>query len=285
MLKIAVFCLAVFALLATASAEKQQGNPLACSACQLVIQFVEAQITNNVTGSKIDAALLKVCNTLRIADWCTTNLLPLVPQIINGITQKEPPQVVCQQIRLCQSGRQMRKQIIPKANPLSCGICQGVIQVIESQVQGNWTVDKIDAAIMRVCDRLKVGSWCQANILPKIPEVLQMIAQRAAPQAVCAKIKLCNSSVAVDEVNTGAADFDLKCSICESVINNARQIAGDDKTQAGLSKAITQACGKVPFAKDICNAFLAPLVQKIAQDLINNADTHKVCQNIKMCKA
>jgi hypothetical protein len=284
MFKLAAICLALCALIAASAAEKQQGNPLTCSACQLVIQFVEAQITNNVTGTRIDAALTRICNSLRLADWCAQNLLPLVPQIINAITQKEPPQVVCQQIRLCQNSRPMRKAITPKANPLSCGICQGVIQVIESQVQGNWSVDKIDASIMKICDRLKVGSWCQTNILPKIPEVLSMISQKAAPEKVCTKLKLCNAtSVAVDEVNE-AADFDLKCSICESVVNNARKSAGEDHSLAGLQRAITTACGKVPFAKDICNAFVAPLVQKIAQDLISNTDTHTICMKIKLCK-
>jgi len=290
-LKITFIAIAIFALFAvsTASQLEAQENPLACSVCQLVIQFVESQATSNATVDKINGLLTKVCNALRVTDWCNKNLLPLIPQILAKITEKENPQVVCQQIKLCapQVAR-MRLSVKPEANPLACGLCQGIVNVVEQQVQNNWTVTQIDNAVMRVCNRLKVGAWCQQNVIPRVQEVLSLLLSKASPDKVCAKLKLCDptnppvANVAEDLSEDPA--FDLKCALCESVISAARQTAGNDNTQAGISRAIQGACGKIPFAKDICNTILGPLVQKIAQDLINGIDTHKVCTNIKMCK-
>src|SRR5262249_52688099 len=83
MLKLA-FLVAVIALFAVASASElsAQENPLACSVCQLVIQFVEAQAASNATIDKINAVVNKVCSALRVQDWCAKNLLPLIPGII-----------------------------------------------------------------------------------------------------------------------------------------------------------------------------------------------------------
>jgi len=290
-LKFAVLCFAVLALFAGARAVKQerQENPLACSVCQLVIGFVEAQVTNNATVSKIIGVVNKVCTSLHVQDWCNKNVIPLIPEILNNITAKENPQIVCQQIKLCAPQvRHFRAlaNVKPEANPLACGLCQGVVNVVEQQVQGNWTVQKLDDAILRVCNRLKIGSWCQQNVIPKVPEVIALLLQRASPDKVCAKIKLCDPSppapAGVDEVDMGLG-FDLKCSLCESVIGAARQAAAD-KTQAGISRALNNACGKIPFAKDICTSFLAPFITQIAQDIINGLDNHKVCMKVKLCK-
>jgi len=251
-----------------------------------VIQFAEAQANNSVTVAKLDALITKVCNALHVSSFCEQNLLPLIPQIINAIIEKEQPQQVCTQIKLCDP------QIVPvraaavlKANPLACGLCQGVVNLVEQQIQSNASTDQIDSAILKVCGKIKVSSWCQANILPQIPEILAMLVQKVSPDRVCTTIKICakNESVTSNE-EKAVEGFDLRCSICESVIGSAKLTAGDDQTQAGLSRALGTACGKVPFAKDICSAFLAPLAQKIVQDIINGADNHKICTNIKMCK-
>jgi len=290
MFKVAFLVAAVFALIVVASASQQDKNPLGCSVCQLVLQFVEAQATSNASITKINALVTKVCSALRVQDWCDKNVLPLIPDLLNNITAKENPQKVCQQIKLCDPVviRAIRppKQnpVKPAANPLACGLCQGIVNVIEQQAQSNWTVTQVDNAIMRVCTRLRVGDWCQQNVIPRVQEVIALILSRAPADKICAKIKLCDPAQMDQDEAVEAAAFDLRCSLCETVITAARTTAGEDKTQAGISRALQSACARVSFAREICNSVLAPLVQKIAQDLINNVNTHKVCENVKMCK-
>jgi len=282
MLKALLVVVALFAFSAIVSAEKQD-NPLACSVCQLVMQFVEGQVTSNVTETKIDAILNKVCSTLHVTAFCQSTILPLVPQILQALQNKESPQVICQQIKICAA--QVRevhhhKRIAQGSNPLACGLCQGIINQAETIVQSNASVAVVSKAILKVCAKLDASAFCQANVLPKLPAVLSMIVAKATPAKVCTAIKVCAPNSTAEVHKRG---FDLKCSICESVINFARTQLGSDKTTAGVQKALNAACGKVPFAKDVCSGMLAPLVQKIAADLLNNVDTHKVCVKAKMC--
>jgi len=276
-------------------AAKELDNPIACSICQLVINFVEAQASDNATIDKIDGILTKVCTKLHVADWCNANLLPLIPQIIQGLSQKEQPQVVCHQIHLC--APQMRERRVTQANPLTCGLCTGVVALLENQAQNNWTVTKLDDALTRVCARLRATNWCQQNLLPKVSDLINMIVQHTDPSKLCTKIKLCNNSSMVGEnakelkpikglMKKNEVRFiDIKCSVCEALIGIVRSELGNDKTQAAIQAGLNKACSKVKFASAVCSQLLGASVAKIVQDLASNVETHKICANIEMCNA
>lgn len=66
-------------------------------------------------------------------------------------------------------------------------------------------------------------------------------------------------------------------------VQNAAMQNGKVSPQA-LINAINNACGKVPFAGEICSAILIPKVQQIVDDLNNKLDGKAVCKKIKLCK-
>jgi len=293
------FLLGLGLLIASATAlqlEQQDKNPLACATCQMVVQFVEQRITNNETVAKLQALVVRVCTSLRIIDWCNKHLIPNIPDLLTNFTTKENPEVLCRQLRICTNPVQRMPaealQQRPGANPLSCSLCQTVIGLAESAVQPGWTAKELKDAISRGCRRINLESWCQTNIIDKMPDVVQMILEKKTPSLVCETLTLCqkppqNERRALEllAAELEAESMDLKCSLCHTILDETRKVAGSDKTQEGVKKALDGACNKIPFAKDLCHDVLTPFVQKIVSDLVKGLDSNAVCTHVKLCKS
>lgn len=64
-----------------------------------------------------------------------------------------------------------------------------------------------------------------------------------------------------------------------------------------MQQLVTLACAKIPFAKDACVQFVAPVVAQVTADLLKNMcvslhspreftpvrDSQRVCERIKLC--
>jgi len=327
-MKFIVIAAVISCILFSVSAESQQNTTLPCAFCQLIVKFAEQQINSNVTLNKLDAVVTSVCGKLKVSDWCQQNLLPLIPKILKLVQEKEPPTVVCKQIRLCKPAMsevesdddeeeevvlveaeaeeeefsndelEVAAAILAEQKPnstLGCAFCQVVIKFAEKQITSNVSQSKLDALISKVCSQLQVSEWCNVNILPLIPKIFQLLGDKYPPELVCLQIRLCRPQMEdEDSESFEAAQMEiaavregifggLKCSICTNVMNTAKSILGNDKSMAGVQRAVGMACGKIPFASDICKVVVGAAVQNIAQDLINKVDSKKICGKVKMC--
>jgi saposin len=300
MLKSLVVVVALYAFCALARGE-EEGLGFGCSNCITILQSVQKQApTLNYTYNRLQTVIGNVCASLRMAGWCKSDLVPAIPQILQAFNMKLNAAQTCKQVKLCAAKREvdeifaeMEQEEVEvsekrdaQKNNIGCGVCLGIVDHVEDAVANNASVSNVTAAFKKICLAVKAGPWCDKNVVSQIPNIMPFLAQKATPQKICSKLHLCSSTSPppVGQI-VQKRGLELKCTICQSVINFARQEIGSDKTQAGVEKALHGACDKVKFAGDVCKQLLAPLLNKIVSDLVNNVDTNHVCINARFCKS
>lgn len=74
-----------------------------CGLCVWVTGIVEGYLAKNDTEVKIENSIDKLCSTLpgKYGDLCKNVIEPKVPDLINLIEEKESPDVICSQLKLC----------------------------------------------------------------------------------------------------------------------------------------------------------------------------------------
>ena len=178
--------------------------------------------------------------------------------------------------------------------PIQCAVCQFVVTQAENFVQKNETQDQLKSLLGKICSKAKLSDWCQKNLFPILNTLLQSIVQKTNPGQVCSKIKMCNASQVVSELDIASElvirddmpdqeKDSIKCSVCEAIIqyveNNLSGPANQDKIQA----LITQACSKIKFATQVCANIIAPTVAQIVNAIAQKLTPPQVCQAIKFC--
>jgi len=192
------------------------------------------------------------------------------------------------------------EQKMPPVKNFFCSACSRLIGQVESQLGDNNTLGKVTALINKACQTLGVTAFCQAKLLPRISTILKSIQKKDPPKNVCAKLRVCNATkpappppVNIHEEHFNEEDYDdeafegldIKCSACKEVMHLTEGFVTGDHSQAAIQKAVSRACGQVPFASEICKSIAGSLVSKVSQDLANKLDPKAICIKVKFCKA
>lgn len=76
-----------------------------CGLCMWITGLIEDYIAKNETETNIESSIDKLCSTLpgKYGNLCKETIEPKIPSIINFIENKETPDVICNQIKLCDS--------------------------------------------------------------------------------------------------------------------------------------------------------------------------------------
>jgi saposin len=93
-------------------------NPLECSLCKYIVQYVDAVIQNNKSEAAIEAALEKVCTILPHAlnSSCVQFVQTFGPNLIKYIEKYETPNRVCAALKMC-NGTNVTENISRKVYP------------------------------------------------------------------------------------------------------------------------------------------------------------------------
>lgn len=166
-----------------------------CTICEFAISTIEKELSNNSTEQEVIAAVEKVCDILpsSVKDQCKQLIEQEGPQIINLLINKADPKTVCTTLRLCTSLAVAVPQV--KDGPF-CPICKQVMTYVDSLLKQNATVEEIEAVVEHVCDYLpgELQSECKQVVEAYAPQIIQLLAQKLAPDQICAEIGLCSST-------------------------------------------------------------------------------------------
>jgi len=82
-----------------------RSNSFECTVCKLVMAEVEKIIASNYTRARIEDALAKVCEILpqALQEPCKGIVSQYLPELIELFLDRESPDTICKQIKLCQS--------------------------------------------------------------------------------------------------------------------------------------------------------------------------------------
>jgi len=196
-----------------AAPKPRETGPIPCSLCQIVVTYVEKWITENATERAIAERLDVFCSALGpLSPECDSFNAIYVPKLINWIVAKQPPQIFCAEVHLCQSARlpvikekieqkmrlnRMHSHIKRADNEVQqsggCQICQVVVTYVEQLVAQNQTVNVIVKKVEELCSFTPppLNQVCDTMATKYVPSLVAWILKKENPQAFCAQVKLC----------------------------------------------------------------------------------------------
>ncbi|CAH1795464.1 unnamed protein product [Owenia fusiformis] len=168
-----------------------------CVMCEFVLREVDSLLKKNASEQEIVAALDKVCRILpsTISDECKDFVDQYGPAVIDLLAQELDPSMVCSTIGLCSSSKKLQMPSV-KSSEL-CGICETVVQYVDSLLEENATVTEIEAVLEKVCNFLpgSLKSECDDLVKQYGPLIISLLQQEIDPPKICGELGLCNNTV------------------------------------------------------------------------------------------
>ena len=81
-----------------------------CDICDLAVTAAENYLESNHTQTQIQQVLDNICAKTPFSGECTALVNQYLPQIINLLEQKEPPQTICEQLKFCSNNIEYESQ-------------------------------------------------------------------------------------------------------------------------------------------------------------------------------
>uniref|UniRef100_A0A0X3PV17 Proactivator polypeptide n=1 Tax=Schistocephalus solidus TaxID=70667 RepID=A0A0X3PV17_SCHSO len=162
-----------------------------CELCQMVVQYVYNQISDNATEAEIEEHLKHVCNHVGpLKEQCEHLIETYSKTLIKFLVERVPPRQVCQEIYLCPEARQK-----PKANfGDSCMLCELVTNYLESELTNNKTVDEMKTLVKKLCKFIpSYKLQCEDLVDSWTGDILKWLASGLPPREICVKLGLCPS--------------------------------------------------------------------------------------------
>lgn len=293
-------------------------NPAECSFCKLLIADIEQQLTNNKTEQQIKAAAEKACNLVpgeQMQSLCKTLVDTYLPEVIELVKQELPPAKICAAISLCGSGN--RDPALTVKSPVKksvksvvgvkklkigdsglCDDCEKVIQTVKEILEKNGTQTEIEQMLKdRVCSKLgPMKAACIIMVDQYVPEILVLLDNDINPKQLCQLLGFCEASKTAKFQSHPVLQLmllqkskkkvmnSIECQVCESLINEARELIRQKKTEDEIIEFLkTRVCSLLPAEQDQCKAAVTQYGPIIFQLLVSELDPQTVCQALGAC--
>jgi len=174
-----------------------------CGICETVVAYIDSTITQNATEAEIKAELEKACSYLpdTIKETCNSFVEENLATLIDLLMKELTPEEICTELGLCGSKLPKSKPSMfdgPLAETANeyCGICETVIQYLDSILVENATEAQIQADLERVCNFLPdtIKQTCDQLVEQYLDIIVQLVAKALTPEQVCTEIGLCNTN-------------------------------------------------------------------------------------------
>ncbi|KAN0050104.1 hypothetical protein ACTA71_003205 [Dictyostelium dimigraforme] len=202
-----------------------KATPTECEACQIVIGYVENLVLHsNKTQDEIEKELDKICNMVspHYKPTCDSIVAVYTTQIIQLIINKETPDLICKEIKICITEWEIKTELLSKITDYAikeihsvtqkgkspqftqnnvestteCEICQAFVGKLESYLSTNKSEEEIMDELENACSYMKnFEQQCKQMVQDYVPELIQMMATSEDPDKVCSQISLCSNNI------------------------------------------------------------------------------------------
>jgi len=118
---------------------------------------------------------------------------------------------ICKEFGMCSvSVRLLKKEDFPKANGVTCEVCELLIQKLDSVLEGNTTVEAIKNALNKICDQLYWSQQCTILVDEYADKIAELLASELDPVQVCTNLGLCGSKKLISRVMTKPKVFKMR---------------------------------------------------------------------------
>lgn len=275
-----------------------------CDVCQLVVKFIEEELTKNSTEDEVKQALMQFCNSTGplssvCADFVNEYFDQLWQLVISGGLDQ-----ACTTLGLCTSSSSPSKsqpRPLKAAKKLglgfspSCMTCEFVVKEVLNLVDTNTTEAEAKAEVKKVCVYMGgLASECRELIETFFDEIWKAATSKIGDgKVICQAIKLCPSAKKAKKLRQQSM-FSLKkiedglpCSICKYAVEVMKPFVDGNSTEDEVKSALETACKIIPFGNfsDECTSFVDSYFDVVWVILKSEVDSGDACVMVKLCNS
>ncbi|WAQ97106.1 SAP-like protein [Mya arenaria] len=162
------------------------GGPAECELCHVAIRSIDELIAENKSVSEINKTVTEVCERL--------TGIQLQQQASQRSENKRS------RSKLLKKKIHKRSTADGNLKDIKCDICKGIIEELDSVLEKNATIEKINETLYQTCDKLpgaindlSLVSFPFGQCLQFAPQIISAIEQGVDPTDACSKIGVCTS--------------------------------------------------------------------------------------------
>lgn len=161
-----------------------------CVICEFTMHYIDKVLGNEKERSKIEKAVLEVCNHLpkSVSQECNQFVNKYASAVIDVLTKDVKPKQVCSMLGLCS----LYIQEI-KASVTECALCKSIISVIDEFLDVQDVDNSITKVLSKVCKHLPADKEhkCTTLINSYGQSIINIVKKRENIYKICSKIGLC----------------------------------------------------------------------------------------------
>nr|AAK21659.1 naegleriapore B pore-forming peptide precursor [Naegleria fowleri] len=272
-LKYIIAALMVLCLLAAPATVQAEKSVIGCEICEWLVATAEGFV--NKTKPQIEQELLQICAKLGPYEQiCDQLVLMELPDIIDQIIAKEPPAIVCSQVKIC-NGSAMAVAAPKAENSGICNMCQLLVTQVENWVESNDTIMTLEKKLEQVCSVIpgQYSALCTYAVEQYLPIFIHQVEKQFPALTICQDVHLCSSAQAAPVVQQQqAAEL---CPICKAAVGFLKTKINNVDVNA-VKQQLEFACSffQVPDCQQIVDK-----AAQIAQDL-QTEDAQTICSTV-----
>jgi len=199
-----------FASKTTITEIQSKSGSIGCAVCTYLVGIAENYVANNSSESDILGFFEHDCELLGIKTWvetCQGTVATFGPEIIQLVMNKQPADVVCKEIKLCNSSSVAATPVAAVITPaapvaggndtIPCELCEMLVDYTEKAIAANKTEGEIIDDLNKVCTDIPVKSWatdCTNMVVEYGDAIIAYLVNEEPPEVVCTELHLCSSS-------------------------------------------------------------------------------------------
>jgi len=137
----------------------------------------------------------QVCSILphSLSQECTTLLDQYGPVIIQKILNKESPDTICAQLKVC--GQRQPQPVDSENGASECVICQYITSKVYGYLSEPVTEEHIAEALVKVCDVLPGAARvaCESLLDSWSGDIVAFILAKEQPDVICRQLHACSA--------------------------------------------------------------------------------------------
>jgi len=258
-----------------------------CSVCELVAKVAEVYVHEhkNMTQDELLDKLNKLCTDLPsdAGKMCASVVKLMGPTIIAEVIKGAPAEEICKGVRLCDAKIEAQLRVDNK----TCEVCEWLVKYGESWLKSHPNANETEFVdeIEKICNLLPASEKksCDGAVTLFGGIIFEELQHGAAPEKVCADIKLCTAAVVLPSLKLGDNET---CKVCEVVMKYAESYmtAHPGLNETDLVTELENLCHFLPGNDSKkCDSFVSLMGPLIYTELKKGTPPEQLCHDIKLC--
>lgn len=269
-----------------------------CTTCKEMVKEARDQLQSNETQEEIREVLEGTCRIYFpikvLAEECIKYVDEFIPELIEMLSERMDPQLVCSTAGLC-NARRLRilvgkeKPKFSDPTPGECQDCKKFVQDANAMIKNASKAD-VQKKLVALCERLgPYAQFCKSMVLQEFEMIYRFLSSDPDPNEMCQLFGMCDEVTNVPvmqslvEVFARSRDPDPECQFCEQLVQHLKDMITSNSTEEEVKELFLGFCKNLGSFEKQCEDFINENFQEIYDFLTDEMDPHLVCNALGLC--